>query len=232
MNRLGLIIISFILFTEIGFSQTTILNTPSTDVLAKGNGYVEANFVGHLDKYSNGGFQGYGFKGIYGLSRKLEVGINLCYVRNGINTPTEISPNFKVKAYENEKHKFTVSGGTSIYIPLNKAAGNHSLAMVYSNASKQFTKVKGMKVTFGGYGLIGAKKEEGSRMGVMVGIEQPLFKRVNLIGDWFSGKNRFGYSAVGLSIAVTKRQSTVVSYNFGNHGKGNNALAISYGYSF
>lgn len=231
--NLTLILIFFLLLSgKTAFSQTTIFNAPSTDVAAPESLYVEANFISHLDRYRNGGFQTFGLRGVYGLKRGLEVGANVFYTRNGSTSPVEIQPNFKWKAYESEKHKVAVSGGTILYVPLNRAAGNRPFAMVYSNVSKKVSTLNGLRLTAGGYGLVGASKASGTRGGVMVGFEQPVMKRVNFIGDWYSGKNRFGYASTGLSIVISPKQTLYAGYNFGNSGRANNSLSIYYGLTF
>jgi len=71
-------------------AQTTIFNVPSTDVLLKKLFYVEADFTAHLDKFSKGGFQTFGYKTVYGVRKNLEVGANFFYTRlGGITAPKE-----------------------------------------------------------------------------------------------------------------------------------------------
>ena len=55
------IFVLFLASTVLISGQTTIFNLPSTDVLQKSGTRIEADFSSHLDKYSNGGFQKYGF---------------------------------------------------------------------------------------------------------------------------------------------------------------------------
>ena len=213
-------------------SQSTIFNIPSTDVIQEKSFFIEADFVGHITSYQKGGFQTYGYRTVYGIKKKFEVGFNLFYTRNGDKAPIEVQPNFKYKFYEKEKFGISASTGLLLSTPLNAAAGTRTSGMVYTNISKNLKHTNGTRLTGGIYTVVGAKKEFGTKTGVIVGIEQPLKGKLTFLGDWYSGENRFGYSTAGLNYALTKRQFLLVGYNFGNSGRGNNAISAFYGFTF
>ncbi len=214
-------------------AQTTIFNIPSTDVIAKKTAYVEADFLTHFGPNRRGGFQTYGYRMVYGAKRNLEVGANFFISRNGSKTsPKEFQPNIKWKVYGSERLGIGVSTGAIFFVPLDKSAGTRTYALVYSNISKTFKKTKGMRLTGGVYTLVGAKREIGTKTGAIVGFEQPVSRRLSFIADWYSGKNRFGYSAAGFSFAVTKQQFLYAGYNFGNAGRANNYFLVFYGVTF
>ncbi len=222
----------FFLFQSIS-AQSTIFNAPSTDVQEKGKTYLEFDFISHFDKYENGGFQTYGWRGTYGIGKKVEVGANLFYTSDGgKKIPFVMNPNAKWQTYANEKKKIAVSTGIIASVPLNRAAGTRTTAMVYSNISKVISKANGLRTTFGGYKFINTKKEVGDSAGIFVGIEQPLFKRVSFTGDWFSGKNGIGYATPGLTVLIKKNQIFGAGYNIGNSGRGNNSFTSYYGVTF
>lgn len=214
-------------------AQTTIFNVPSTDVVAEKTAYLEADFLAHFDATSRGGFQTYGYRMIYGLRKNLEVGANFFISRNGSKTsPKEFQPNFKWKVYNNEKYGIGVATGAQFFVPLDKAAGERTFGLVYSNVSKIIKPANGLRLTGGFYRIVGAKRSIGTKTGAIIGIEQPVFRRLTLVGDWYSGKNRFGYSFAGFGLAVTKRQIFYAGYNFGNTGRGNNYFGATYGLTF
>jgi hypothetical protein len=219
-------------FSFAAFAQSTIFNAPSTDVVAPKSFYLEADFVTHPNRESNGGFQSYGLRGVYGVRRNLEIGANVFVSKLSADLPAEFQPNVKWQVYSNEEKGVAVSGGATAFVPMNKAAGNRTYAMVYSNVSKKVKQANGMRLTGGVYTVVGTKSGFGTKSGAIVGFEQPISKRVNFVADWFSGKNRFGYSAAGMSVVVTSRQTLYVGYNFGNSGRGNNSLAIFYSRTF
>jgi len=213
-------------------AQTTIFNAPSTDVTAEKGLYLEGNFVSHLDKYDQSGFQTYGFKTVYGLRKKIEVGTNFYYTRSGSPSLNEFQANAKWKVYESEKYGVSVSTGTQVFVPLKNKTGVNTVSMLYSNASKVMPKTNGLRLTGGYYMMLRAKDTFGSKSGAIMAIEQPVVKKLNFIADWYSGKNRFGYTFAGFSLATSKKQTLFAGYNFGNAGRANNSFAFSYGVNY
>lgn len=214
-------------------AQSTIFNIPSTDVVPEGRFYVEADFISRFARYRDGGYQTYGYRTVYGFKRKVEVGANFFYTRGGRGaSPKEFQPNIKWKPFESEKYGVAASTGALVYVPLNKSAGRRTFALFYANGSKTFKRVNGMRFTAGYYKIVGAARNFGAKSGAIVGVEQPVKKRLSFLADWYSGSNRFGYSAAGFGYALTKRQFLYLGYNFGNVGAGNNAFSAFYGYTF
>lgn len=226
-------LITLVLFlTGTVAAQSVIFNVPSTDTIEKGQVYVEASFAARFKKYDNGGFQNYGFRTVYGLDRRTEIGANFFVNRDGSgNLPREVQFNFKRKLYSSEKHGVAVSAGGMVNVPLTKSAGPRPTSIVYVAASKTVPRLN-TRVTGGMYRAIARKRDFGKMWGFMVGFEQPLHKRVSVVGDWFSGANRYGYAFAGMNIAVTKRQFLSFGYNFGNTGVGENYFAVTYGIYF
>ncbi|MCY7344636.1 MAG: hypothetical protein LH614_00290 [Pyrinomonadaceae bacterium] len=214
-------------------AQTTIYNVPSTDVVAEQTAYLEADFLAHFDSTSRGGFQTYGYRVVYGARKNLEIGANFFISRNGSRTsPKEFQPNLKLKVYGSERLGIGVSTGAIFFVPLDKAAGTRTFGMTYGNVSKTVKQARGMRLTGGFYRLVGAKRSVGTKTGAIIGIEQPVNRRLIFLADWYSGKNRFGYSAAGFSFAITKRQFLFAGYNFGNTGRANNFFSAFYGITF
>lgn len=214
-------------------AQSTVFNIPSTDVVAAKTAYLEGDFLTHFGKSENGGFRSYGYRMVYGARRNLEIGANFFYTANGSSPePKEFQPNVKWKFYNNERHGIAASAGAFVFVPLDRSAGTRSFSMLYSNLSKTIKRARGMRLTGGGYTLIGARREVGTKSGAIVGVEQPVARRLTFLADWYSGKNRFGYSAAGFGLAVTKRQFLYGGYNFGNAGRANNYFSVFYGVAF
>lgn len=214
-------------------AQTTIFNIPSTDVVAEKTAYLEADFLAHFDSTNRGGFRSYGYRMVYGARKNLEIGANFFYTRNGRKTsPKEFQPNFKWNFYTNERYGISVSTGAMFFAPLDKSAGTRTFGMVYSNVSKKVKQAGGRRLTGGFYRLVAAPRDIGTGIGAIVGIEQPVNRRLTFLADWYSGKNRFGYSAAGFGYPITKRQFLYAGYNFGNAGRANNYFSAFYGIAF
>lgn len=225
----------FLLFFTCGAAaaQSTIFNIPSTDTVSEKRFYLEADFIGDFDAYRSGGFQTYGYRVVYGAKKKLEIGANFFYTNTGTGAvPMELQPNFKWKAFENEKYGVAVSGGAILFAPLTRSAGRRSFGFAYSNVSKVVKGAKGMRLTGGAYKVIGAPGDFGAKAGAIVGLEQPLKKRLSFVADWHSGKNRFGYATAGFSYSVTRKQLLYVGYNFANTGRRADTVSVYYGHTF
>lgn len=233
--RIFLLGLLFVLWVNVGSAaaQSTIFNVPSTDVQAEKIFYIETDFIAHFDKYRNGGFQSYGYRTVYGVKRKLEAGVNFFYTRNGETSPKELQGNVKYQAFAKEKYGFAVSTGSQLFVPLNKSAGRRVYTMLYTNASQIIKPMRGLRLTGGVYTVLGEKRDTfGTKTGAIIGIEQPIKGRLNFTGDWYSGKNRFGYASAGLSYAVTKKHFIQAGYNFGNVGRRNNSFSAFYGFTY
>ena len=213
-------------------AQMTIFNIPTTDTLPRASFYLEADFITKPVSYRKGGFQTYGYRAVYGLNHKTEVGANFYYTRDGGDAIGEMQFNAKRSLYRNEKRGVAISSGALMSLPLRSTRDARRFVMVYSNASKTVKPLNGLRVTGGVYTVFSNGRDFGTKTGAMVGIEQPIYKRISFLADWYSGKNRFGYSAAGLNYAITKRQFILAGYNFGNAGRGNNAFSAYYGYTF
>lgn len=214
-------------------SQSSLFNVPTTDVLGEGEAYVEADVDAHFARYRNGGWNSYGFSGIYGIARNAEVGVNAYVTRSADGlSPVEIQPNFKYRLYNNEEKGISVAAGAIAYLPLSGKFRDSAFGSVYAVASKKFRGAYAPRFSGGGYQFVAARADSGSKRGFLAAVEQPVHSRVTLIADWNSGKNRLGYSAAGVGITLTKRSYLYSAYYFGNQGRGNNSLGIYYGFSF
>ncbi len=226
------IIFLILAFAAAASAQLTVLNTSSTDIQPAQMFYIEADLLVKPTSYANGGFQSYGYRTVYGLNKKTEVGINVFYTRNGTTSPIEANFAVKRQLFASEKHGIASTAGLTAYVPLNKSAGSRTVTVGYVNISKTFDKLRGLRLTAGAYRAFNTGSDFGAKGGVTLAFEQPLFKRVSVLGDWSSGKNRFGYAAAGLNFALTKRQILTAAYNWGNSGAGNNFLSIYYSNTF
>jgi hypothetical protein len=218
-------------FVGVAHAQSTIFNIPSTDVMPEKKIYLEADFIAHFDKYSKGGFQTYGYRMVYGVTRKLEAGVNFFYTRDGSTSPKEVQFNAKYQAYENEKYGVGVSVGGWAFVPINRSSGRRVTGMVFAVASKKFSRLRGLRLTGGAYQMVNTERDSGSKRGWIVGVEQPIAGNLSFTGDWFSGNNKLGIVTAGLSYTIGN-QFFQVGYAWGNNGRGNNAFQAFYGVTF
>ncbi|MBK9216188.1 MAG: hypothetical protein IPM59_11435 [Chloracidobacterium sp.] len=213
-------------------AQTTLFNIPVADTLQKGSWGLEGDFITKPARYSDGGYQTYGYRVAYGLGNRTELGSNFYYTWDGEESAAQAEFSWKQNVYRNEKLGLTVSGGTVAFVPLRARNGNETAVLVYGVANKTINALNGMTLIGGVYHVFGGGRDFGDRSGSLVGISQPIIKRVSFVGDWFSGKNRLGYASAGLNFGITKRQYLTTGWSFGNSGRGNNSFAAYYGVTF
>ncbi|HXG65671.1 MAG TPA: hypothetical protein VNO70_11230 [Blastocatellia bacterium] len=229
----GLLIALMAVCNTTAAAQSTLFNIPSTDAVPKGKTYLEFDFISHLESHSNGGFQTYVPRAVFGLGKGVEIGANLSFTDAlAPDQPVELQPNLKWQFYSNEDNGLAASAGIIGYLPIANRNGVDDFALVYSNVSKKFKGQYGPRLTGGAYGLVGREDGLGTKGGAIVGYEQPLHAKVSFVADWLSGYNRFGYVTPGLAFTLPKNSLLYAGYSIGNEGRKNNALFLYYGITF
>ena len=214
-------------------AQSAIFNVPTTDVLPAGELLVEADYITHPTSYETGGFQYFGPSLIYGVGKKMEVGLNFYYTRSSEPDAAELQPNFKWQFYNDEERGLAAAAGTVLFIPIKNRDTANTNALVYFTFSKQLKKERYRpRFTTGAYSFVGPLAEGETRAGVLLGYEQPLHDKLLFFADWFSGNNTFGYAASGLGITLPKESYLYAGYSFGSQGRGNNWLGVYLGHTF
>ncbi|MDX6614105.1 MAG: hypothetical protein QOD75_3291 [Blastocatellia bacterium] len=218
---------------EIAQGQSTVFNTPSTDVVSPKRIYVEGDFVSHLAPYQKDGYQLYGGRVVYGLHRRTEIGMNVYYTRSSESPePIVVEPNFKWQFYNDEGKGLSAAAGVLVSLPLTHRSAGSTSGFLYAVGSKKFAGSFGPRLTGGAYLLVASAEPGTSKYGSLVGYEQPVNSRLTFITDWTSGRNDLGYLAAGVGITLTPKNALYLGYNVGNHGRGNNALGAYYGFTF
>lgn len=214
-------------------AQSALMNVPSSDVVAPKKVYLEFDFLTNYAWQREGSFQNYIPRAVVGVGRNVEVGANVSYTHvSGESSPIEVQPNIKWQIYSNEGNKTAAAVGCILYAPVTHRAGTNTFGQCYTVASKQLSGRYGPTFTGGAYALIHANEDEPTKVGAIVGYEQPLFRKVSFLVDWSSGDNRFGYITPGLSFETSTNSSLQAGYTIANHGRGKNALFAYYGIQF
>ena len=213
-------------------AQSTVFNIPSTDVQSRGDVYLEADFIVHFGSVREGGYQEYEPRVVVGLPGNMEAGVNVIYTRALPLEPITVEPNFKWQFYNNEKNGLAFAAGVLMSTPVTRRSEGVTTAQLYLVGSKSVKGTYGPRVTFGGYHLIGKLDDDIDKTGVMLGVEQPLTKRLSFVTDWSSGNNDYGYLTVGAGLTLSPKSLLYTGYSFGNEGRGNNYLGVFYGYTF
>ncbi|MEP6741318.1 MAG: hypothetical protein ABJB61_02380 [bacterium] len=214
-------------------AQSTLMNVPSTDVVAAKKVYVEMDFItNYAWERGDNRFENYIPRTVIGVGKNIEVGANVSFTHvPGGGEPIELQPNAKWQFYNNEQNGIAAAVGCIGYVPLTHRTGTQTFAQCYSVLSKQLKGNLGPRFTGGGYTLLNAHPEK-TKAGAVIGYEQPIVDKVDFIVDWFSGDNRFGYVSPALSFTTPHDGSLSLGYTMANHGRGKNALFAYYGLTF
>jgi hypothetical protein len=219
--------------SQVASAQSTLLNIPTTDVVAARKVYVEMDFLTNYAWQREGSFQNYIPRTVIGVGKNVEVGANISFTHvSGEQNPIEVQPNIKWQIYSNEGNGTAIAVGCILYAPITHRAGTNTLGQCYSVSSKQLPGRFGPRFTGGAYALIHANEDEKTKAGAIIGYEQPLSGKVSLLVDWTSGDNRLGYVNSGLSFVTSKNSALTTGYTIANHGRGKNALFAYYGIQF
>lgn len=197
-------------------AMQTIFNVPSADVTPKGKVYLleEAQFRGwNPDAF----YVGTTFTTL-GIGHNTEIDATLFNVgapatqniSMGVGFKSAIPiPGLKEKFPERE-FKFTV--GSNVLIGLEgNGVGNWTYAHLSGRVPKVNTRLTA-GVSYGGRQVFGE-----NTAAFIAGVEQPITKKFNLIGDWYSGSEHWaGYLIVGGSYAISKNTTIYAGYQIPN----------------
>jgi hypothetical protein len=214
-------------------AQSALLNVPSTDVVPAKKVYLEMDFLTNYAWQRDGSFQNYLPRGVVGVGSNVEIGVNVSYTHiSGESQPIEVQPNIKWRFHNNEEKGTAAAVGCILYAPVTHRAGTNTLGQCYVLGSKKLNGNYGPRFTGGAYALIHANDDDKTKVGAIVGYEQPFSKKIGLIVDWSSGENRIGYVSPGLYFITSTNSSLSAGYTIANHGRGKNALFAYYGIQF
>jgi hypothetical protein len=232
-------------------AQSTIFNIPTTDTVAEGKTYAEFDFLPQLPGNDSSRIYLYNPRLVVGAPGKLEFGVNVptYNTRDSGTSATNgyIQPNAKWRFYENERAGVALAAGGLLNLPLNNRNGRDSWSLLYGLISKKVNIGDyGPRFHAGPYGIVSANQDPGKgsvsflgpRAGVILGYEQPAYKKVSIAVDWFSGKNGLGYLTPGISIALPGSGLLNLGYSIGNdswadgNASSNRYLFIYYGVTF
>jgi hypothetical protein len=243
----GLLLAITLLNNQSTFAQSTIFNIPTTDIVPKKKLYLEFDLLVQAPKEDDftdeegdfiepGRIVSYIPRGVVGVGKNVEVGVNFSFFHQGESkvegievegaTQAYMSPNIKWRFYNNEEAGVASSVGGLLYVPLNNrddrdggAIVNRTFGFLYTNLSKKVKHDFGPRFTVGAYGIAGAKDGQfsGPRAGAILGYEQPVHSKVSIVADWISGKNGFGYFTPGVSFTLPSSSLLNVGYSIGNN---------------
>ena len=223
-----LITLIFLCFSSVKvYAMQTIFNVPSADVTEKGHVFVqqEAQFNG-----SNPGafFAGTTY-GAYGIGHNTEIDTTLFNVGAPATQNMSIGVGFKSaipipglkEKFPEREFKFTV-GSEMLFGLEGNGVGNWTYAHLSGRVPKINTRLTA-GISYGTKQVFGQETTA-----FIAGVEQPVTKKLSIIGDWYSGSEHWaGYLITGFSYALPKNTTLYVGYQIPNSPRvGNNGFVI------
>ena len=213
-------------------AQQTIFNVPSTDVLNRGQVYVEldASFKTNNETVLRR-FSSFVPRVVVGVGNNVEVGLNVTgNIQPGLDSTTLVST-AKWKFYERKKKNTALIAGTNLYIPVRNRGYNFGS---YSYLAVSRT-INMTRLTAGGY--VASKNvfaPNAVRMGGQFGIEQTVNKKLTVAADWITGGHSAGYFTPGIFYKPQPKFTAYFAYSIGNKAasKGNHYFLFELGYNF
>ena len=189
MNRkslLPLLVLILGLSGQQALAQSTMMNAPSSDVVAAKKVYLEMDFITNYawaqgdDRFAN-----YLPRAVVGVGKNIEVGVNVSYTHTPVGgEPIEIQPNAKWQFYNNEGKGVAAAAGCMFFVPITNRAGTDTFRPVlFSRQQTVFRKLRS-EVYRRWLPSDWRRARRGNKTGVIAGYEQPLTQRLSFIVDW------------------------------------------------
>ena len=205
-------------------AQQTIFNVPSADVLDKCHTYLEVDALGRPQDPSYGFFT---MRGVYGFGSNIEAGANFGgFAATGRSVPFA-TVNIKWQPWHDEKLAFTTGAFGLFY--LRGSRDGDPAALWYGEASYKITPTT--RLTVGGYWASSGYAAPDPQAGAQMGFEQKINDHLNLIADWYSGKNALGYFTPGVSVPIGD-WTIYAGYSIKNGDSKGNAILVELGFTF
>lgn len=216
--KLTLFILIFNLGTSV-YAMQTIFNVPSADVTPKGRLFVQEE-AQTTPWNTDTAYLGTTYTAV-GIGHNTELDATLFNVASpatqnmsmGVGFKSAIPiPGLKDKFPERE---FKLTVGSDLLIGLE---GNGVGNWTYAHLSGRVPKVN-TRLTAGiSYGTRQVFAQQTTAF--IAGVEQPITKKLTLLGDWYSGSEHFaGYLIVGGSYALPKDTTLFLGYQIPNTPK-------------
>jgi hypothetical protein len=204
--------------------QQTIFNVPSADVLDEGKLYLEEDTLWRPQDPS---FAAFTMRGVYGFGAHVEGGFNFGgFVTPGRSTPNAVAA---VKWQPVKEGNFALTVGAHGLFFLRGSTDGDPSGFFYGHVSYAFP--TNTRVTAGGWAATQGFAAPDSRGGALLGLEQKVADHLNLIADWYSGKNGIGYVTPGIS-ASWSAWTLYAGYSIKNSDSKGDATLLELGFNF
>jgi len=207
-----IIIIFFVLLSQAVCAQQNLFNIPSGDITAKGKIFYQHQInLYQKELESKAHF-------VYGLGKGWDIGVNL--VGKGVH----FSPDWRISYNDNPSEgalypflmptiqkqfnlsdNFDINLGTQVGVNLDRDLSDKELAFFNYAMGVWYFMDKKSRIVGGMYHTNRMFVGQGNDIGVLLGYEIKVAKRVYLMGDWLSGSNDAAVGVIGAMYNAGKR---------------------------
>lgn len=197
-------------------AMQTIFNVPSADVTQKGHVFVQQEFQTTPWVTDDAMFST--TYGALGIGHNTEIDTTLYNVGSPDTENMSVGVGFKTALpvpYLNDKfpdREFKVTFGSQVLVGIQgNGVGNWTYAHVSGRVPKANTRLTA-GASYGGRQVFGQ-----NTVSFIAGVEQPVTKKLTLLGDWFSGSEHWsGYLIVGGSYALKHNTTFFAGFQIPN----------------
>lgn len=218
------------LFPSTLFAQTLIVGIPSTDVAPKRE-FAIAHET-QANRFQSGGYWNSFTFATYGLGNGLELAASLYGPSRPASPELSLGLGFKKRFTMSgdwaKRHEWTIATGAMVPASFR---GNGVGIWTYGLTSIRVPKTRTRFTAGPSYGT----RQIFGRTAVkaMVGIEQPLTKKVSLVTDWFTGTHDLGASIFGVSYQPSHSLLVITGWKMANNAEsGKSAFMVEVAYIF
>jgi hypothetical protein len=208
-------------------AQQTLFNVPTANTAERGRTFIEltSTFRGGDDSYST-----FTPRVMVGVGKGVELG-GAVLETNGraFGDTTTLQLAGKWRFYNNEETGTALTVSSQLNAPLRGQPEKTSL-LTFAGLHQT---IKPTRTRLSGGFFNGTPRAVSSNnfVGGWASFEQPVYKGVNIIGDWMSGDQRFGAFSPGLSFAKGPHYLRA-GYQIYNYDRMRNGVALRYGFWF
>lgn len=213
------IIFCFFISNANAYAMQTIFNVPSADVTEKGHVFFQEE-AQTTPWNTDTAYLGTTY-GAYGIGHNTEIDTTLYNVASPANQNISIGAGFKSAIpipylkdkFPEREYKLTV-GSQMLFGLEGNGVGNWTYAHLSGRVPKLNTRLTA-GLSYGTHQVFGK-----DTFSFIAGVEQPVTKNLNIIGDWFSGSEHFaGFLIVGTSYSFKNNVTLYTGYQIPNSPK-------------
>lgn len=219
MNRFA-----FLLFVPAALAQSLIVGIPSTDVSPKGELSIAHESQGNVFKNRTPYWNSFTF-GTYGIGNGVELAASLYGWSRPSGNELSVGAGFKKtwapKTSFSERLELRTSAGTMLPMSFRgNGLGNWSYGLASIRVPKSRTRFTAGP-SFGTRQIFGR-----TTFHMLVGVEQPLSKKVSWVNDWYTGTHDLGAAISAISWTPRKELLIIAGWKFANNARSGKPAAM------